>query len=870
MAGSLSAEKRHQAFNLDQRLRTAAKNGTIKEVETLIGAGAGVNQPDVEGYMALHRAAEAGHFDMVNALIDNDADTNARTNEGYTPLMLATKACEPLTVELLASRGSAAEEQVDATASGTALTRNPKDTASFALAAQAMHKRNEADLCELLQHAITHNDVPMAARIIVTAKIDLDKPDSQGHTLLALAADRGDEEMIRLLLCTGASVSAPDKNGKAPLMHAAANHHVAAIAVLLQAGAATTLTERTLADRDHESSLDLAISNDDTAVLSALLDRKGRVMPMHSGPSLVSMAARLGKTACARMLLARGADSPDEHGSLTLAMMAKNGELDAVKTLLQAGADPHHRAWDGHTAFTLAAANGHGSVVSEIIAHCPVPYSEKGWTQRLHEHADNQGRTALMLAVLNRKHETAELLLRHHGADLNKTDHQGRNAMLWAAAKGDPAMVDLLIGYHAKPAAVDRQGNTALLAAAENNNTEVVKLFFTPQFKAGMPGIDTANKDGDTALIVAARKGNMEVVTLLLDHGASLLHHNRNGRSASFEAAANAHPDIAAMLRLKESTLPMVYPVMDAVIRTIVNAVPVARMIFPPPQPPQTRQVDKAGNTVAHLLASHGHQPLLEDTADQMSEATNKKGMTPLCLAALNGHYKTVEMLLEQGAQVNHRSHDNVTPLWLACRLEECQPENGARSSTGSVLLNAEFMVNLMLRYGANPNQASFQQQTPLIAASANGDAGIVSCLLKAGAKVSDVDGDGYTPLMHASHFGHTGVARLLLDAGAAPDIAGQKIGALQLAAQRQHDSLVELLIERRADMDGSDANGRTALMAASAAGHLSTVKLLIKRGVYLKAVDYLGRKAIDYASEAGYSAVVRALQKGSPEPRDF
>lgn len=864
MAGSPPAEKTHQAFKLDQRLRTAAKNGTIEEVETLIGAGAGVNRPDVEGYTALHHAAEAGHFDMVNALIDNDADTNARTNEGYTPLMLATSKREAVTVELLASRGSAAEEQVDATASGTALTRNPKDTAPFALAAQAMHKRSEADLCELLQHAITRNDVPMAARIIVTARINLDKPDSQGHTLLALAANQGDEEMIRLLLCTGASVNAPDRNGKTPLMHAAAKKHLPAIAILLQAGATETLTARY-----DESALGLAIFDDDTAVLSALLDGKGGVMSTQFGPFLVSMAGSLGKTACARMLLARGADSPDEHGSMILAMMAKNGEPDAVKTLLLAGADPHHRAWDGHTAFTLAAANGHRNVVSKIIAHRPFPYTEKGWAQRLHEHADNLGRTALMLAVLNRKHETAELLLEPPGADLNKTDHQGRNAMLWAAAKGDPAMVDLLVGYHANPAAVDRQGNTALLAAAENNNTKVVELFFTPKFKDSMPGIDTPNKDGDTALIVAARKGNMEVVTLLLNHGASLLHHNRNGRSASFEAAANAHPDIAAMLRLKEAALPMVYPVMDAVIRTIVNAVPVASMIFPQPQPPQTRQFDKAGNTVTHLLASHGHQPLLENAADQMAEATNKKGMTPLCLAALNGRYKTVELLLEQGAQVNHRSHDNVTPLWLACRLEKCQPENGARSSTGNVLLNAEFMVDLMLRYGANPNQASFKQQTPLIAASANGDAGIVSCLLKAGAKVSDADGDGYTPLMHASHFGHTGVARLLLDAGAAPDIAGQKIGALQLAAQRQHDSLVELLIERRADKDGSDANGRTALMAASAAGHLSTVKLLIKRGVDLKAVDHLGRKAIDYASEAGYSAVVRALQKGSPEPRD-
>jgi ankyrin repeat protein len=328
---------------------------------------------------------------------------------------------------------------------------------------------------------------------------------------------------------------------------------------------------------------------------------------------------------------------------------------------------------------------------------------------------------------------------------------------------------------------------------------------------------------------------------------------------------------------------------------------------MPQPRSPQTRLVDNAGNSMMHLLASNGHQPMLgmllgatagqadgyespnAATSDEESlwpapasgntpvarraeldiDITNKEGMTPLCLAARNGHYSTVEMLLEQGALVNHVSRNGMTPLWLACRLTTCMPENSDQGTAG-VQMSAAMMVDLMLRYGALPDEASFEGQTPLLAAAATGDTDIVKQLIAAGANVNHADRNGLTPLMRAAHSGHADVAAMLLNNGAKPDSHTGQLSALVFAAEGGHDAVVRLLIERGARTDRVDAYGSTALIGASAAGNASTVKLLIDKGANRMAKDRRGHDALYYAMKASHAAVVMALQESEPAPRDF
>jgi ankyrin repeat protein len=900
-AKKMRQEERREAHRNRRDFINAVKGNLIPDFKRLMALNIDVNQPDPQGHTALHHAAEHDREYMVLELLANDADVTARTQKGYTPLMLAAKRRAATIVEMLVSY-SAKTVALDTTALTDVSSSSapyPTTTMPFAQASQKTACRSDADRMEAMLHAVNSADLATAARMIAARGISVDEGDAQGRTMLALAAIHGEPEMLKLLLCEGADINAVDSQGNSPLMHAVMAKQPAAASVLMAGGASTSQT-----NSDDQSALSLAIDSKDLPVMQALLNGRGDVWQGLPGKqSLICLAACRGNVEVTRHLLQIRADLPEAGGSHTLTAMARKGELTAVKTLLLAGADPHHKDWDGHTAFTLAAANGHKEVVDALIAHCPAKVSSEDWIQRLQDETDNQGRTALMLAVLNRQFNMAKLLLANK-ADPHRTDFKGRNALLWAAAKANEHIVNLLIGHRATHVATDAQGNTVFMSAADHGNTEVLELFCRPLYKNSMFNINSANNDGDTPLLMAARKGHREAVRLLLEEGADLYHCNKLGRSALLEAAENGHMAVLAMLQGKELTLPMVYPVMDAMIKAMVRAFPKLSIILPRLQTPHTRQTDHAGNSMMHLVASHGHQPLMSSLlaaslprpimargheevevehfqvvsintppgemiaplAAIDIEATNNEGMTPLCMAARNGHYAAVKMLLEQGAEVNHADNTNCTPLLHASYLSACSAEPGAK---GAITPQIEHIVALLLAYQALPDQASFKGHTPLIAAAAAGTLNVVKLLIPAGAKVDHHDKNGLTPLIHASHFGHKDVVKTLLDAHASPDPVSDMPSALIRAAGGGHDEVVRLLIERGAQTNHVDTNGATALIWASKAGKLSTVKLLIERGADPAQPDQFGNDAIDYARRAGHGAIVQCLQQGRLPSRD-
>jgi ankyrin repeat protein len=130
----------------------------------------------------------------------------------------------------------------------------------------------------------------------------------------------------------------------------------------------------------------------------------------------------------------------------------------------------------------------------------------------------------------------------------------------------------------------------------------------------------------------------------------------------------------------------------------------------------------------------------------------NKYGVTPLFMAAQNGHLEIVILLLKAGADVNIANKESgISPLWIASQQGHSE------------------IIRMLLKAGADVNVTQKASGiTPLWMAAQNGHSRIVWLMLEAGADVNAAHKEsGITPLWIASQNGRPWIAKLLLGAGA-------------------------------------------------------------------------------------------------------
>ncbi len=137
------------------------------------------------------------------------------------------------------------------------------------------------------------------------------------------------------------------------------------------------------------------------------------------------------------------------------------------------------------------------------------------------------------------------------------------------------------------------------------------------------------------------------------------------------------------------------------------------------------------------------------------------------------------------------------------------------------------------LNEGADVNARDRDGLTPLIWAAIQGHEEVVRVLLEQGANLEARNNNGDTALMWASVMGHKEVVELLLDHGANADIREPKSGvtALMGAAAEGHTDVVQVLLEKGAAVNASDRNGNTAMTQASIRGYGEVVDLLLASG---------------------------------------
>ena len=151
----------------------------------------------------------------------------------------------------------------------------------------------------------------------------------------------------------------------------------------------------------------------------------------------------------------------------------------------------------------------------------------------------------------------------------------------------------------------------------------------------------------------------------------------------------------------------------------------------------------------AALEKQRQERAVLEKQRREQTTSEDKHGVTPLHKAAANNRYKTAEVLLNNGADVNAKNKYGWTPLHLAAEKDA--------SATAEVLLKQGADVNAKDKYGF----------TPLHDAAEKDASATAEVLLKQGADVNAKDNDGFTPLHRAEQNNASATAKLLLRYGA-------------------------------------------------------------------------------------------------------
>jgi len=216
--------------------------------------------------------------------------------------------------------------------------------------------------------------------------------------------------------------------------------------------------------------------------------------------------------------------------------------------------------------------------------------------------------------------------------------------------------------------------------------------------------------------------------------------------------------------------------------------------------------------TLAHLAAEQGLDGCLSvlHALGMDLDSRNSTGVTPLLLAAGNGHVEVVRLLLGKNAKPNIQDEDGASPLLLAARKGHVE------------------VVRLLLGKNAEPNVQEEYGLSPLLLGACGGHVEVVRLLLGKDANPNIQDRWGSAPLHFFASKGDLNGVKLLLGKNANPNIQDEDgISPLHLAAQNGHTQVVELLLEHEAEKDIKNNQGFTPLSLAAQKGHTQVVELL-------------------------------------------
>ncbi|XP_063923686.1 uncharacterized protein LOC135137861 [Zophobas morio] len=476
-----------EGINLNARTKNgmtplyiACLEGVYENVETLLGFGASVNTDDEHKKNALHYASTSRGINRntIKLLIERGIDVNAQNENGTTALHLTCLEGVYENVETLlncaASINTTDKNNKNAlhyaSASRTVNPKIIKLLLNKGISVDCQHKNGTTPLQIACREGVYKN-----AETLLDSGAWLNMTDERNENALhyALASNKVNQKIIKLLLDKGINVNAQNKHGITALHIACLEGVYESVETLLDSGVSLDLTDESNQNALHYASA----SNKFNPNIIQLLLKKGMDVNARKkkGTTALQIACLEGILENANLLLDSGAcihiTDDDNNNAFHYASASKKVNRDIIKLLFKKGIDVNAPNKSGVTALHIACQGGIYENV-EMLLECEasVNISEK------------RKRNALHYASASKKNnQDIVKLLIDKGIAVNDQDKHGMTALQIACREGVYGNVEMLLDFGAFVTVTDKDHRNALhyTSTSQKDSRDIIMKLLT-------------------------------------------------------------------------------------------------------------------------------------------------------------------------------------------------------------------------------------------------------------------------------------------------------------------------------------------------------------------------------------------------------
>ena len=294
------------------------------------------------------------------------------------------------------------------------------------------------------------------------------------------------------------------------------------------------------------------------------------------------------------------------------------------------------------------------------------------------------------------------------------------------------------------------------------------------------------------------------------------------------------------------------------------------------------------GQTPLHLAAKNGHLSMcrwiMENKADTDIEPVDYHGKTPLHVAAEHGHLEICKLIVQNMQDTKSKKNDHVKAKDKSYSDYEDDSEFDEKphpltpihlaASNGHLKIVELFMETMDNKNPGILHIGGFDGdvvcKTPLHLAAENGHQGICELILQNidEIPVAPDDTDEYfsndvTPFQLAAQNNHLSTCKAIIDNYEdknPEECDGQTL--LHWAAENGYFSVCELIMENIEDKNPQNGSGQTPLHLAAMEGHFEVCQLLLENTIDRNPKDFDDKTPLDLAIENNHQKVCDLIEQ--------